>query len=350
MARLSQEAVRQMLLAGLPVADPDPASLDASRIAGGTLRAQSPQTGRFEAETARLLLQQVLAQWRPDDYLPGEVYPLLRDLVLPPSRPAEILMLADSSRLHEARAASLGGTLVAWSRRADRLDELAGLLAERETQQGTEVAALVLRVLTALAADRDDDAREPLQQLARQSEAGLPAGLLELACHAALPAAGRPGLEEPAMAILQRTLRMASSTRSASFPDATLLSGRLAELVHRHLARQGDAEAVRQHFETLLSDRQAVYAHHGGDYALVQQQRDLGQLADQAARIGMPELALNLLGRVQDFPVPGYSPPSLALPLAAVCRTLCVPSLPPTAIELGAIGRCRPSSARRCGW
>jgi hypothetical protein len=270
----------------------------------------------MESEVAAAL-QRVLGKWQGDDYPPEEVYTLLHPIVLPASRPNEILIYADSSQLREAKIESLGAALVDWSRRADTLDDLKQRIAARQQNPQIQVPALVLQTRIALAQGISGDAAARLSELAALVDKGMLPPMVQLACHAALPAAAEESLADPAFAILKRAVLLDAQT-SDQTDSSTLSLGELARRVNRHLADQPDQ--VRQFYDTYLLGRQQHYSRYSGDYGQYLQWRDTAAIAEDAARCGAPTVALDFMGRVADFSYDRYARPSMTTALAVICR------------------------------
>jgi hypothetical protein len=251
------------------------------------------------------------------------VYDLLHPLVFSPARPTEILMYADSTGLREARVTSLGATLVQWARRADALDDFAQKIEARKANPASEVPALVLLTQAAMAAGNMDQANTHLGELAETIETRAIPPLVQLACHAAIPAASQDALAENAFRVLKSAVRQENQNQdpNANRPDATSL-GKLASMVNRYLAETGDAAAVTEFFESYLLNRQAHYARYGGDYGQYLQWRDWASIAEEAAKTGVTSVALDFMGRVSDISYDRYSRPSLTTAMAVVRREL----------------------------
>jgi hypothetical protein len=262
-------------------------------------------------------LRKVFDKWQGDEYKPAEVYELLHPIVFPASRPADILLFADSSKLRDAQVVSLGATLVNWARRAEKLPDLAERIAARKKNPQSLIPALVLETLIDLEQDETDSANAHLVELSQAVEKGALPQQVQLACHAAIPAAATPELKEPAFKILQVAVRQ--ETQSNPNSEETSL-GELVAMVNEHLA--SEPNKVKEFFETFLVGRQANYARYGGDYGQYLQWRDWAGVAEQAAKASVPAVALDFMGRVTDFRYQNYGRPSLTVSLAAVCRDL----------------------------
>ncbi len=328
MPALSRRAVQKSLEGGVPV--PDASTLTNSARSRGLVvptairgtTAEAGATSAIETEVANSL-RNVLGRWASrNDYPPGEVYELLHPIIMPSARPAEILMYADSSKLiSDAEVKSLGVTLVQWAKRGDRIDDLSQRLNDRKQHDQSLVPALVLESHIAIANDDLKAAGATLNQLADNIQARAIPPMIQLACHAAIPAIAHSELEEPSFRILAFAIDQHNRTQTASQsrnPDL----GKLASLVNRHLVSKGNEAAVKQFFEQFLVNRQQYYSRYSGDYGQYIQWQDTARLAEEAAKSGVPALAMDFMGRVADYSHSNYNRPSLKTALAVTCREL----------------------------
>lgn len=329
MPALSRKAVRAALAGGIPVPDPTQTATAGGgrilRVASGAVYASaanasgnSAEPNGTEAEVATSL-QNVLEKWTGDDYPPREVYELLHPIVLPAARATEILLYADSSQIREAQAKSLGATLVFWAKNAGTLDDLRARVEARKQNPAVLIPALVLQTQIALASDKLDAAETSLRELsAAVEQVALPA-LVQQACHAALPASEHQELADPAYAILKKAVQLDAQSANSDGDNVQVL-GELAVRVNRHLA--GSPAEVQAFYETYLVGRQPHYARYGGDYGQYLQWNDFANIAQAAAKSGVPTVALDFIGRVADFTYENYSRPSVTTAIAIVCRDL----------------------------
>ena len=320
MPKLSQSAVQKAMAGGIPVPDPEKA---APNRRGMVVRAATPfgqqaaeDSSPTEAEVASTL-RHILEKWRGDDYSPAIVYELLHPIVLPVSRPADILLYADSSQIREAQAISLGSTLVDWAARAEKLADLSDRVSARKKNPQAQVPAMVLQTLIDLKAKKLEAARADLEELSKAVEGAAPSQMVQIACLAAIPASERTELQEPAFRILQAAVRELSQRNSG---NGELSLGGIVGKVNRHLAKEPDK--VKTFFDTFLAGRQAHYARYGGDYGLYIQWQDWALVANEAARAGTPTVALDYMGRATDYTHQNYSRPSLTTALARSIRLL----------------------------
>jgi tetratricopeptide (TPR) repeat protein len=319
---LSQRAVEQAMAGGIPVPDPDTSTPGGVRgrvmptavaVYGGPVR---PETiSAIETEVASTL-RAIIEKWQGDEYEPAAVYDLLHPIVLPASRPADILLYADTSKLQDAKAISLGATLVEWAQRAEKLEDLNRRITERKQHPQSLIPALALQTLIALKEQKLDAAGTHLNALAQKVEQGALPHMVPLACQAAIPASSVPELRDAAFKVLQVAVRQQAQPN----PQDDVPLGTLVGMVNKFLANQ--PQKVKEFYETFMVGRQANYSRYGGDYGLYLQWRDWARIADEAAKAGVPSVALDYMGRVADFRYQNNSRPSLTIALATVCRAL----------------------------
>ena len=184
------------------------------------------------------------------------------------------------------------------------------------------MAGLVLQFRVAFARDSLDEARLALTELARLVENGALAPMVQLACHAALPATDYDDLEEPAYAILKAALNLQLQTESTnqSGGNKELSLGWLLRKVNRYLA--DEPEEVKKFFDSYLAGRQSYYSRYSGNSGLNRQWADWASIADAAAKAGVTSVAMDYIGRVVDFSLEDRSRPAMVTALAVVCRDL----------------------------
>ncbi|MDA1231654.1 MAG: DUF1583 domain-containing protein, partial [Planctomycetota bacterium] len=321
MAKLSRNAVREAMLGGTPVPDPSATPITNSRVVRSSRGMPTNSEGQFDAEVVASL-QSIIEKWHGEDYPAEDVYALLKPLVFPISRPVDIMLFPDNTKLRNAKTKSLGVTLVDWANRADQIDDLKTQIEERIENPTATVPALVLLTQIDLVIDDDKAAVEHLKSLSDSMQKAPNAATYQLACHAALPAAHRTELEDAAYAILKSAAQMLWTTPDPNNNISATATGRLDEMVNQYLAKTGDLDGVRKYF-----DAQADAARYSGDYGLYKQWNDLGRFATEAARNNIPSIAADYLGRVADFDAKQYSPPDVAFSLAIVANDFA--KLPP---------------------
>ena len=327
MSSLSRKAIQDALVGGVPVPDASEGLDPTSNPFGATVVRSSRNADAVDDSnaietTVAKLMKSVIVKWKGDPYPAIDVYGLLKPLVLPPSRPTEILMYADSSKLRDAQLSSLAEYLVKWAKQANKLTELEADTVSRMKSPTSKVAGTVMQVLIAIVNEQFDRSNSLLSELVDQSSKGMSPVMLQLACHAALPATSIPANREQAFNLLKKALEQqiqAAASDRNNEPDTV---GKLAEKVNRYMADNGDTESVKKYFDSLLASRQRIYSRYSGDYGIYKQALDTALFAGEAARVSMPSVALDFMGRASDFQFKQYSKVSVKLPLTIGARQL----------------------------
>ncbi len=317
---LAQLAVSESLAGGLPVSDPTsgdttPAPI-VRQIVNGRIVTTTANDGDFSVQVAQRL-QKVVSRWEAEGYDSDRTYALLKSIVLPPSRPQEVFMYADSSALMDAKLSSLGGLLVRWAERANKLPALDAELRKRGTNPPAKLASLVMQTQIALANQQLPTAIQLLAELDTTVDREASTETIQLACHAALPAARLPRLKPQAMKILQRMLVQFAQGQQQAQTVNSAGTGKLTRMINTYLAANGGEEKVREYYDALLMARQTEYARYSGDYGLYRQLLDVANFAEEAARQSIPTVAMEYLARVTDMQLERYSRPHAPIALAA---------------------------------
>ncbi|MBD3672330.1 MAG: DUF1583 domain-containing protein [Planctomycetaceae bacterium] len=329
MPELSRKAIRESIIGGLPVSDPDAAQSSSSMsgfapVSGSLTQSGSTlQNSAFETEVARSLTR-VLNLWNSSSYPPAQVYELLVPIVFPEHRREEIMIYADSSQLLQERIESLGAVLANWAHQSDNQEDLRSRIAQRSTLPSSRIAGNVLLVQLSLQEKRYENVQKHLQELSTLIEKAPQLEMIQLACHAAIPASKVPELEQASFPILRsavETSARSAGQNSGSSANSVFL-GKLFSNVNRQLAEQGDLKPIEDFFAEYMSLRQEYYSRYSGDYGLRFQWQDMASLANEAAKIGVPELAFDYMGQTVDFSYKNMSRPSLKMALTIVCRAM----------------------------
>ena len=325
MPELSRRAVKEMLAGGMPVPDVDTNSQNVGGMgAGMIMRGGRGATTADNSDMQKLVADALLAiveRWQGPDYPPTDVYELLQPIVLPAARPNEIMLFADSSKLDEAKVTDAGQVVIAWAAKADQLDHLTKEVAERQQNPQAQVAGLVMLANIAMQRDDLDAARQHLDALAKLVAEQSNQEAATLACHAALPASDRPPLQEPAFAVLQKTVKLRAQAAAADRNNTSSI-GALHRKINHYLAEQGKTQEITAFFDDYVNSRQSYYARYSGDYGLYQQWQDWAVIANEAAQVGAVDTALNFIGRTVDFEHNRYAQPSVNEALVGVLRRM----------------------------
>ncbi|MEQ1824309.1 MAG: DUF1583 domain-containing protein [Pirellula sp.] len=338
---LSRKAVKDALAGGIPIDDVSvPQTSRSISMAGGVVTASTlssanarPGGNNTNESQVSQALQKTIAKWNGTAYPPGEVYDLLKALVLPSTRPTEVHLYTDTSNLREARLSSLGESLVAWAKKAGKTEELESQLEERKRTPATIIPATVMQTLIAIGSGQTEKAKTRMDELGKECAKPISPALMQTASHAALRATTIPSLKDAAISILkkgleQQTLATIGNQSNNSNPfgepsvsDGSSSMGKLAEMVHRHVAESGNSESVKKYFESLVASRQSYYARYS-DGGIGQQKSDIATFASEAARIGITDVAMDFAGRSLDLSTNRYGSISMKLPLAVAAREL----------------------------
>ena len=321
--QLSMKAIKEAFAGGPPVPDPTPASTNTRgrnfvmTTSGGITYAVVNGVPVPNPGTTQLTKTiQVVGKWKPDRYPAEEVVTLLSEIVLPTARPQEIYMGDDSTNIARATVQSLVEQLVTWAKRADKI----GDLEQRVETRAPGVAKLVLQGRCAMVRGEKGSALKRMQELVTLVESAPSSQNVTLACHLAMPACMDDELKESAFLILKRAAATLPAVPNANSSNSQ--STRLALLVNKYYADQGNEELIRKYFDAQLTANQALYANYGGDYGLQMQKSELANIATQSAMFGSPKLTLDFLGRVVDFESVGRNTVSLTVPFASAVRAI----------------------------
>ena len=299
MPHLSQRAVMESLAGGLPVADPvfsDPNN-SSGRVVSSSRSDAAGATDPIQQEVATSM-REILGVWaKKENYPAKEVYELLCPLVFSDSRPTEIMMYEDSSGINDGKVESLGVTLVEWAGKANMFDDLKKKIEQRQDNDSSKIPAAVLAIHIHLNAEEMEKAHEKLVELAELTSKTTVQPIVNLSCHAAIPASKHPELEKEAVQILRKALEM--QTAGADRYSVAPL-GQLASIVNKYLARLGDEQAIKDFFEQYLSRRQEKYSRYDSDYGEHMLRQDSAKIANAAAQTGVTNVAMDYMGRAFD--------------------------------------------------
>lgn len=304
---LSFRAVEEALKAGPPIqVSPDGvnAQLNGQRVinrSNPTRQGQLTDVAAVTPESFALVarsLRSLAATWEIHQFPADNVYAVLLPIVLPPKPSTDVKIYLEDDGLNSGNPTSLGSTLVIWAKRAQKIDELKKMLAERGTASASALNSQSL--LTLIAIHEQDDASAT--DLFNKLSAGLKTDRLpenvSLVCHLGIKGYERESLR-PVVAPLISDCLQARLTQGGSVEGAFLRK------LFRYLGRKGDVDLVKKPIEEFLVSRQAQYSRNG-EYGLYQQQQDLATTASIAVSGGLTDLTLELLGRAVDIPAVNY--------------------------------------------
>ncbi|WP_158265343.1 DUF1583 domain-containing protein [Blastopirellula marina] len=319
MPQLSRDAFLESLKAGLPVSDPPNTTSTSGAPLGfvaapAVLRTSSSSVARSTSQ-AELILQAISAKaievvqlWKGTDYPAELTYEVLRNVVLPESRPNECFLYPLARKSNETKVESLADYLIRAAKAAGKLDELKADVESRKEKSTNTLSLEILLGKLAMAQSDFPAANQCLVEIASQLITATKSDSIELACHIALPALEQDKLSENAFTIIKLAAKASQENTSTNL--GTYVADKLTELVCEYAMKHGNPEAVREHFDNLIVARQTAYSRYGGDYGLYMQRQDLVNFANQSARIGAGDLALDFMGRAYDFKITNYGTPS----------------------------------------
>ncbi len=322
MSGLSRKAVSESLKGGFPVADPVASDLNTSRSTM-IVRSSSnePASDPIELEVVASL-KEIVQRWNSKDYPEEDTYQVLKHLVLPVNRPDEIRMYVTASDIMEAKIDSLADPLVVAAKESNHLDALLEEVNERSDDSAKNVPVVAMKTLIAMEQDDLNKAARLLDDLSALTSKGVPSASMQCALLTALRAFDKDELKASAFPILRQSLQQEVQNAASNRNRDLGISGRLPSLVNAYLASTGDDQAVKDYIDSVLVGRQSYYSRYSGDYGLYQQLSDLGTMAAQTAELNLPNVALDMMGRVCDFELSNYGPPDLSVALAIVSKYL----------------------------
>jgi tetratricopeptide (TPR) repeat protein len=333
MADISLNIVSDALAGGLPVPDASASGVTSQSYAfssmGGAIVQRSTRTSNTMNQDANvaIALNEVVRAWQGSGFEPQRVFDTLLEIVFPEEQPSQLRMMANSSGVYNMQPASLGQLLVQWGKRCDQLPLLIERLEQRAKADDslTRVPAEVLKTFIALESDNLEGAASSLKKLEQLAKEGMARDDLQLSLHAGIPAANKPELEEQAMTLLSSVLSQLKQPQPSSDPfggsdpfgnnSGASTEGKLQAAVNKYLASKGSLDSLAGMFEERLARIQGEYANYSGDYAVYRQWMELANIANEAATLDAPKLAMMYLGRVADLEIERYSRPSTEMAL-----------------------------------
>ncbi len=320
--RLCLRAVREALGGGPPLAEPS-LELD-SRQALVVLPRRLESTPR-PADFVRPLLQKLHDLWSRRQWPADAVYSTLLEVVLPPSRPAEVFLYPPSVvplvrwEVEAEKPHSVGWLLVEWARRAGQTEPLRKRLAQRQQHARARLPATVLLAELALAEGDTDRATALLDELRDLLQQGPLQASAESVCELALAALQDRRTAGAALALLE-------SATDVLVQDASRSAARATELflvAARHRYRRGEAERAEQLLRRYLQVNQPLNVRYTPSHAVFEQRRQLSRVAAEQARAGRVAEALDSLGSFLDVEAEQAGGPDLPSWLvASVLRQL----------------------------
>lgn len=304
MLNVAARAMRESLAGGLPVEDPTNATESLGMT--GSRRVLRPAAmavasmadvsadGTVNTAVATRLLN-LSNTWRAKRYPPAEIKSALADIVLPQSRPGEVLIYEQPIN-NWAEPRSLGRELAFWTVQLNQVNELRQQLAARQSNPSSALRANVLLVQLAVANNDDAAALMPLKQLAEIVKGQPRPDVAGTATHALALALTRPKLVADAIPLLEQNVKILESQRSA-------IADRSALALARHYLQHQKNPELRKILDSRLQAKLGQYARGNADYALRQQREDLFAILDVVGPSKELPLLFEYLGKLADLPL-----------------------------------------------
>ena len=302
---LSLRAVRDALTAGPPVSGSDVGGFGSTPNRGGMVRYVNgnPDAGQDQiAMQVEQGLYELELIWRREKLPPKAVYLVLRDAVLPDSRPTEVFLYPQPMAQRSGGVPrSVAASLARWAAKAGMVDDLRARLDTRKGQTMAELPSTVLRGLVALEAKDEPAALQILDQLRDRLTKDSTQATAELACHVALPVVDSPTLGKAAEPILELAIKGLGANQQQQEPLATLS----VALARRKLEAKDDAGA-RAVLAAYATGIERAFARYSGGYSSYMRKNALGRAANEFARAGRLDDTLDLIGQMADVPASQY--------------------------------------------
>lgn len=327
MIDLSLRAVREALKGGPPVVPVAmPANSQRMIVRGGPFdeSGQDPTLRDVEQRLSGLD-----ALWQRRKAPPGAVYEVLRDVVIPATRPNEVFLYAGplinnmimsnmQERLNAIRPRSVGVMLARWAVAAGQADDLRKRLAARQAQPMAELPALVLLCQLAQAEGKSEAIVATLGALGKRLEKDSLQTSAELVCHAALPALNLKEAE-PVRAAVSIVESAAKSFGNSNVEEP---AGTILITLARFQFEHGDVAAGRKQLEEYIASSDRNTARYAGnvDYQLSRRKIGYATAASEYLRARQWADALEMLGQAADIVPSRYQQVSLDGPVAALAR------------------------------
>jgi hypothetical protein len=321
---LSLRAAREAFKGGPPVTPVD-LNTGPRVIVRRSVNGEEPPDPTLQQIEPRLATLEAL--WRRHKAEPADVYAVLREAVLPGSRPREVFLypapLVGTGTAGLAagvsatpRPRSAGAQLARWAVDAGRADDLRTRLAERQAQPMGELPALVLSALLAQAEGTPGAVVAALEALENRLRKDSLQSSAELACHAALPALDAPdrATARAAAAVVGRAARAYAGGTAEEPAGALMLT--LARFEFGH----GDAAAGKKWLDEYLAASDRVSARYAGESVFYRRKQSAAAVAAEFLRAGRWDDALDALGRFADAPAYRGGDPPLGNALTALAR------------------------------
>lgn len=310
MFKLSIEAALKAVQAGPPVvlANTDPNQRSVRIMTSSGIIEQEQQQGMVDVLADLTSLCQL---WGRKQVAPEEIYKVLREAVLPGSRPTEVFLYTQAvspyfmSRqghysTHQGieNINSLGMLLAKYAVKAGQVDAVIKLLDERQKQPLAQSNCYVLRAQLAALSQRPEG-NEALAWFKEKLAKETLQNTADLACHAAFPCLKVPALHDQALQVIEAaTLSYLAKANTGSIEPALSLQLFLA----KHYQEKGlDKEKLKKGIEEYLKIAEKGGRGQDPDSWTHQRRNFLSQAAQLYAEAGLSEQAFDLMGQYVDM-------------------------------------------------
>lgn len=311
---VSLAAIREAFSAGMPVADPqnnsDPFGAASGRAvtrltaAGGL--AGPGMAGGADIERP---LQQVLGVWSRAKMPPAEVSQILEGIMMPTTRPREILIFGTAAPNVNVVGSSgvltdtgLLGALADWAARADRGKEIEAQVAQRKGTVDSAIAGEALILYIALAKNDAAQTSAQIKALGERVKVATTASAQAVLSAAFTKVFERPELRDEAAPHL---IALVQSSYSA--PQRTINNGasQLVGDLLQHSIQKGRLDEVKTLVDGYLKSRVSFYTRYASsDTGNELQYADYAWAACVVSRAGDLNATLEALARLTDAPTP----------------------------------------------
>ena len=299
MPELSIQCVRETLRAGPPIRVSQHGNSAAQIVSIGsslTFAASNGNAANADAQSVVKALDELHPLWEKHELSPRITYELYRDVVLPPDRPGEVFLYQRPLQLNANPriASTLSSDLAKVAVKADAVEELKRLVAERGEKPLAKLPALVVEAQLASATDNADFAIDVLDRITNRIQTDSQLVTCQMACYAAVPLLNKKATSAQARALLTKVADNAKGT-----PTASHMTHALAMMLIRETKRDGqidDAVARLKELESVASNNYVQTSNPRNYY------KNILEIGVEYARLGKIAPALSMLGKAEDLP------------------------------------------------
>jgi len=300
MPQLSIKAVTQALSGGPPLQAMQAEDSGFGLPVTSTVDS-SPVFQNVEARVSAIVLA-----WRQKKVAEAEIYRVLKQIVLPESRPLEVFLYPRPlGATAQNPPQSLGVLLAQAAVQAQQQQDLTQALEARLNQPLGELAGRILQTQLAMATGDSARVHANLDALATRLKQDSLQHSSELVCHVALPALTGADAPASALTLLERAVDHfhQNALQGRASPSEEPLRSLRFKLARHHFAH-GNVEQGKRHLEEHLAFLTPLYRNYSGDYGQYRRKVELLKVAGEFAHVGADAEMLDVLGQYADLPVP----------------------------------------------